>query len=342
MSIRLVHMDSLSVEAAVRKAPNGDLVLLCTCGGACEPAPENRVYLFRSADGGQTWSEKQAICPEDGWARYQSCLTVIGDRMYAFVSRHNGRFVDWRNELYTSDDSGYTWIKHDPPFVPENGFVRDPVRMSNGALLFPFHAYPVTRAQEDDCRKRNVIICESKIPYVDNGVCIGDFSAGFRTLTAFRQPAEILPLWGGGKWRWSWSENTVVEAEAGRLIMLYRVDRADWLWRADSFDFGETWGKPYQTDIPNPNNKPQLIQGNGGEMLLLNTPNNRPDFYLKRRFPLEVWVSTDGLKTWNKKIRVSDFPGAYSYPNGFVDDDGRLKLAFEFNRHDVYFADVEL
>ena len=65
MFIKLVHRDTMSVEATVRRAPNGELLLLCTCGGTAEPAIENRVYLFRSSDNGRTWSKKQQLNEED-------------------------------------------------------------------------------------------------------------------------------------------------------------------------------------------------------------------------------------------------------------------------------------
>ena len=59
------------------------------------------------------------------------------------------------------------------------------------------------------------------------------------------------------------------------------------------------------------------------------------------RFPLEIWISENNMAGWNKKIVLSDFPGVYSYANGFIEGN-ILYLAFEFNRHDIYFARVDL
>ena len=47
------------------------------------------------------------------------------------------------------------------------------------------------------------------------------------------------------------------------------------------------------------------------------------------------------MKTWGKKIRVSDYPGAYSYPDGFIEGD-HLKFVYDFNRHDIYYVDLEI
>ena len=52
--IRLVHNDTLSCEAILRKMPDGGLIIVCQCGDTAEPAPGNRVYAFLSYDGGET------------------------------------------------------------------------------------------------------------------------------------------------------------------------------------------------------------------------------------------------------------------------------------------------
>ncbi len=342
MFISLVHMDTQSVEATVRRAPNGDLIVICTCGGDREPAPENRVYLFRSTDEGRTWSKKQMIHKEDGFAHYQTCTVVENEKIYVFITRHSGYFADWKNYVLVSEDSGFTWAEQPTPLLPENGFIRDMVTLASGEKLFPYHAYPLTEEQHEYCRLNGLLIClcQPPISYVDNGVYIGDFGKGFEKITAFRQTE--LPCAADGTRPWNWSENTVIELEKEHLVMLYRIENSGFLWRTDSYDSGRTWEQPHKTDIPNPANKPQLLKGLHGETILLNTPNYKKDFYLRRRFPLEAWVSYDGMKTWNGKIRISDFPGCYSYADGFVDADGKLKLAFEFNRHDIYYAETEI
>ena len=37
--IKLVQRELLSCEAIVRRAPNGELLLVCQCGDVTEPAP---------------------------------------------------------------------------------------------------------------------------------------------------------------------------------------------------------------------------------------------------------------------------------------------------------------
>lgn len=343
MFLSLVHFDSLSVEATARRVPNGDLVVICTCGGLREPAIENLAYLFRSTDNGCTWSKKQLLCELDGYAHYHTCTAVLNGELWIFISRHSGRFSDWTNYVLISEDSGFTFRRRELPLLPEYAFVRSMTVTKSGRILFPYHYYPVTKAQSDDCKAKGVIICASDIPFIENGLIVSDDGGKtFKRQVAFLQQKEEIPVLGSGH-RWSWTENSVAELENGHLVMMFRVDSTGYLWRTDSFDNGDSWQKPVMTDIPNPSNKPHLLNGRNGEIILINTPcNTEGIFYLRKRFPLEVWVSYDNMASWAKKIRISDFPGAYSYADGFVEDDGHLRLAFEFNRHDIYYADVDL
>ena len=53
------------------------------------------------------------------------------------------------------------------------------------------------------------------------------------------------------------------------------------------------------------------------------------------------WISDDDMKTWGEKIRLTDFPGEYSYTDGFYED-GHLRFVIEHNRHTVLYFDVTL
>ena len=127
-------------------------------------------------------------------------------------------------------------------------------------------------------------------------------------------------------------------ADAGGFAMLLRINGAGVLYRSDSKD-GLHWSKPCPTDIPNPNNKPKLLNLNGGAVALINTPN--PELGFRHRNPLEIWISDDDMRTWRYKKKVLDFPGWLSYPDGFADGD-RIIFSFELNRHDIYLADCDI
>ena len=49
------------------------------------------------------------------------------------------------------------------------------------------------------------------------------------------------------------------------------------------------------------------------------------------------------MKSWYKKIRLTDFPGLFAYPDGFENvETNEFIFTFEFNRKDVYLVKVDL
>ena len=61
------------------------------------------------------------------------------------------------------------------------------------------------------------------------------------------------------------------------------------------------------------------------------------------RYPLEIWISSDGCKTWERKLGVGAPKGNCSYPDGIYDGgSGHLLFSFELDRKDIYFADCEI
>lgn len=90
--IRLVHVDTLSCEPILRRAPDGSLVCVSQVGGVTEPAPENWVRAFRSRDEGESWEELGSVYPETGEAVYCTEVTVRDGVIRAYLQAHSGRF----------------------------------------------------------------------------------------------------------------------------------------------------------------------------------------------------------------------------------------------------------
>ena len=81
------------------------------------------------------------------------------------------------------------------------------------------------------------------------------------------------------------------------------------------------------------------------KIALLNTPNaykmRKTEWSIDCRTPLALWLSSDDMKTWESKMVLTDFPGTYSYCDGFYED-GHIRFTVEHNRHTILFFDVEL
>ena len=122
------------------------------------------------------------------------------------------------------------------------------------------------------------------------------------------------PLW----------ENNIAEYENGKLVMLMRAEFTGYLYRSFSDDYGKTWTKPEKTDIPNPASKITLLKS-GNNILLIHNPTMCQEFCdWNKRKPLEMWVSSDGTRTWNKKIPLTKVDEPFFYPHGFVDSQKNL------------------
>ena len=336
--INQVHTDSLSCEPLLERTANGELLCVCQCDGPGEPDPLNRVYAFHSKDEGKTWSEKDKIYPEDGRAVYCTELTVDGDEITAYLSLHTGRFLDWKCTMVKSFDNGYTWKDYGPPpFLTEYGFMRGRLITRSGTYLMPYQKYALDDAECERVKKKEKMgaIWFAKIPYCDNCVMISnDKGKTYENYLASR--TQMLTELHGI----IWTEPTLAELSDGTVAMLMRhyggaIEGGGYLYRCDSKDGGKTWCPKYKTDIPNPANKPRLFMLDRGKIALINTPDHF------NRYPLELWISDDDMKTWKSKTTLTDFPGTYCYTDGFYEN-GHLKFVIEHNRHSILYFDVEI
>ena len=340
IEIHQIHTDSLSCEPMLERTPNGELLCICQCGGTREPDILNRVYAFHSNDNGNSWYGKDSVYPENGQAVYCTELARLDDTLTAYLTIHSGRFVDWTCTMMQSRDNGYTWENAgSPSHFPEYTFLRAFLRTKDGRLLQPYQTYPVTEEARDRLHKLgpDASIGEDKLtPYCESGIL--ESLDGGKTYT--RHMACRMSMEDG----WIWSEPTIAELSDGTIAMLLRKDRSGWLWRCDSTDGGKTWTPCEKTDIPNPTNKPRLIPMDDGRIALIHTPNNDRMKELGGwgiRSPLELWISDDDMKTWREKIRLTDFPGNFSYSDGFYEN-GHIRFVIEHNRHTILYFDVTL
>lgn len=328
--IRFVHRNTLACEPFLRALPNGDLIIICQCEDTWEPAPGNRVLIFRSKDGGATWSDGADICPDIKKAVYCTEVFVDGDKIKAYLTFHNGKFLDYEHCVYISEDGGYTFCREEAFDLGGFTFYRGAFWSSGGTLVQAFQNYPISQDGAKRLLENDEYIWQAQIPYVQNGVIIYAPDG-----VKVSQTVDI-PMIIDNVRAWKWTEPTVVELEKDHFAMLLRVQNTGFLWRSDSFDGGLTWSSPYKTDIPNPGNKPKLLKA-GNAVILLNTPNSGNKFI--DRSPLSVWVSYDNMRTWSYKKDVVDYVGWLSYPDGIVLGDNKVMFAFELNRHDIYFVE---
>jgi hypothetical protein len=344
VSTRLIYHGEmpnlLCCDVTLRGMPNGDWVVFMLGGGWKEPLPENRIFLIRSTDQGQTWGKPEALFDTTA---IPTEVTVIGGTVTLYYLTHRGDFGNWLSWVIRSTDSGFTWSSpRAMPLLPERSAFRGILRHSSGVTLLPYQYYPlgeqnpegirVPMTEDERLQKEQVPLYQSAYAGYQNGVLVsGDDGATW-------EQGGSLSIDTG---RWIWSELGIAELPDGSVSMLVRVDGSGVLYRSDSSDAGRTWTRAYRTDIPNPGSKIRLFNLADGRIALIHNPNPAPGFM--NRNPLSLWISDDGMKSWKTKQELVTFPGALSYPDGFIDTDGkRLHLAFDYNRHDAIYVGVDV
>ena len=311
--------NKLACDATLRELPDGSWVMAMLGGGDSEPLPQNQVFLTRSIDAGKTWSPMQPLdfgFPREGntIAMVPSELMVHAGRSTLFVASHDGKFAGWKEWMTYSEDNCRTWSK--PEAVPgrlhERTFVRNHMVARDGRIMLPFQHY----LDAPSCRNPR------------NGVLIS--ADGGKTWT---EHGDIRI--SNDDTYYGWAENNIAELADGRIAMIIRADRLGGvLYYAESKDGGKTWPKfAVKSDIPNPGSKATLYPLGGDTVALLHNPNPNG------RYPLALWISFDGMKTWQyQRVLVehsSDGPGrSLNYPDGFVSKDKQwLHFAYDDNRH---------
>ncbi|WP_265595761.1 sialidase family protein [Verrucomicrobium sp. BvORR106] len=325
-----IKPNSMVCDTTLRELPDGSWILFILAGGDTEPSPLNYTGVTRSKDQGKTWTPLESFdvgFPREGKTIGQGPteLMIRDGRATLYFSTHSKHWAnDWRSWFLTSDDSFKTWSK--PQEVPgrlkERTFIRNHIITKDGRILLPFQHYVGPEAEQDKAP------LDRAFTNPRNGVIMS--SDGGKTWTEHGN----IRLTTDDKY-FGWAENNLAELSDGRIAMIIRGDKLGGvLYYAESKDGGRTWPEfAEKTDVPNPGSKATLYPLGGDTVAMVHNPNP------KRRTPLALWISFDGLKTWPyQRVLVpesSDGPkGNINYPDGFVSKDKQwLHFAYDDNRH---------
>lgn len=326
-------------DTTLRQLPDGSWILFMLAGGDTEPSPLNYTGVTRSRDQGRTWSRLERFdvgFPREGTTIGQGPteLMILGGRCTLFFSTHGKHWnTEWRSWFLTSDDSFKTSSRPVP--VPGRlkyrTFVRNHIVTRDGRIVVPFQHY----IGPDDEQSKPPL--ERAFTNPRNGVLIS------RDGGATWSEHGNIRLTPNDRY-FGWAENNLAELSDGRIAMIIRADGlGGMLYYAQSKDGGKTWPEFASiTPVPNPGSKATLYPLGGDTVAMLHNPNS------KRRTPLALWISFDGMKTWpyhRVLVRQScDGPkGNLNYPDGFVSKDRKwLHFALDDNRHRAVVVSARL
>lgn len=315
------------------ETPQGDL-LCAWFAGTFEGNPDIRIVCSRLPKNEGAWTMPEPISSdpkrsEQNPSLFQASETEIWAVYTAQLARAPGK----DNMQYTSVirrqrsvDGGLHWGPADTLFSREGSFCRQPIqKLSNGRWIF------------------------------SNWICSDGDDGLAGDPTVFQISDDQ-----GKTWRWVEMPHSqgkvhanVVELSPGHLLAFLRSREADWIYRSQSMDNGDTWSSPLPTPLPNNNSSISALKLRSGRIAIAYNPTQRPGtqpgvaVWPGLRCPVAVALSEDGGHTFPliRYLELGEgFVGAenrgnnrqYEYPCLIQSRDGALHLAFSYqNRRGI-------
>ena len=312
---------------ALLELENGDL-LCAWFAGSYEGSADISVICSRLPKGAARWSEPVMISGDPRRSEQNPSLFLAPNgEVWAMYTAQLDRVEGKDNMQFTSVvrrqksmDGGLTWGPFDVVFPEEGTFCRQPIQiLSNGRWIF------------------------------GNWICTDSASGLAGDPSAFRISGDQGKTWrrvdmpkSNGR-----VHPNVVELENGHLAAFMRSRAADFIYRSESFDYGDTWSEPVPTPLPNNNSSISAVKLASGRVAIAYNPTCTPEpkadeaAWPGLRGPVAVALSEDGGLTF-PLIRYMElgegYVGAenstnnrqYEYPYLMQGRDGMLHLAYAY------------
>lgn len=310
---------------ALLELPNGDM-LCCWFAGTYEGSADIRIICSRLERDGDRWSKPVDISGDPTRSEQNPSLFYgPDDAVWAIYTAQLDRQAGKDNMQFTSQircqkstDGGKTWGPYETLFAREGSFCRQPIQvLASGRWIF------------------------------GNWLCTDSVDGLSGDPTAFQISDDQ-----GKTWRQVDMPNSrgrvhanVVEMDDGHLLAFMRSREADFIYRSESFDWGDTWSEPKPTPLPNNNSSISALRLQSGRVAIAYNPTCTPDpkpgkaAWPGLRCPVAVALSEDGGLTfpivrWME--RGEGYMGEenrtnnkqYEYPYLMQSRDGMLHLAY--------------
>ena len=317
--------------------PNGDL-LCCWFAGTFEGDTDIHVICSRLPKGADKWEDPVDVSNDPERSEQNPSLFYgPDDAVWCMYTAQKGRQPGKDNMQYTSQvrcqksfDGGLTWSEPETIFPEEGTFSRQPIQiLKNGRWIY------------------------------GNWICSDAVDGLAGDPSAFRISDDQGKTWSGRVYMPNSNGRvhpTIVELEDGHLVAFMRSREADFIYRSESFNWGDTWTEPKPTVLPNNNSSISAIRTQSGRIAIAYNPTCVPEEYKGKcawpglRCPVAVALSEDGGLTfpmirWME--RGEGYIGdenqcnnkQYEYPNIMQGADGRIHLTYAaYTRKNVKYV----
>lgn len=316
--------------------PNGDL-LCCWFAGTFEGDADIHIVCARLPKGADKWEEPVNVSGDPTRSEQNPSLFLGPDgAVWCMYTAQLGRIPGKDNMQYTSQvrcqksfDGGRTWGDYETVFPEEGTFSRQPIQvLKNGRWIY------------------GTWICTDAV----DGLA-GDPSAFRISDDQGKTWRMVMMPKSNGR-----VHATVVELDDGHLVAFMRSREADFIYRSESHDWGDSWSEPKPTVLPNNNSSISAIRTQSGRIAIAYNPTCVSEDMRSKcawpglRCPVAVALSEDGGLTfpmirWME--RGEGYIGdenktnnkQYEYPYLMQSADGRLHLTYAaFTRKAVKYV----
>lgn len=314
--------------ADLLELPNKDLLCCWFAGSKGEGYSDVSIYMSRLPAGESQWTEPIMISDDRERAEQNPSLFLHPNGevwvMYTAMISKVKEIPGHRNLQYTSEircrksqDGGETFSPSETMFSHPGSFCRQKIQvLSNGRWVF------------------------------GNWLCFDDASMNGSDITVIQISDDQGKTWRSVEVPESRSlvHCNIVERTNGKLVALFRSRGADYIYRAVSKDYGDTWTIPRATELPNNNASISAIPlQSGGVAMVYNACSFSEDKEVTKwprlRAPVTVAISEDDGVTWNYRRIVEEAEGycgrlnsannlRYEYPVMMQGSDGELHIAY--------------
>ncbi len=267
-------------------------------GGTREGA--NDVKVWQSAFDGKSWSKPAVAAEEPGFPCWNPVL-FKSDKGTLFLFYKAGRSpMTWSGFVKRSADGGKSWSK--PDILP-------------AGLLGPIKNKPIT-FKGSILAPTSVESHRAWCAWVERSTDDGKTWTRHGPIQVPGKPHGLI-------------QPTLLPTSKGTLLALCRSRDPRLICQAESSDGGLTWSPARPTSLLNPNSGIDGVRGSDGRLYLAYNPSRLA------RTPLCLARSTDDGKSWKVVATAEDALGEFSYPALIQTSDGKLHLAYTYNRKHI-------
>ena len=314
--------------ADLLELPNGDLLCCWFAGQKGEGYSDVNVWMSRLNAGSSQWTPPIQVSDDKERSEQNPSLFLASNGeiwcVYTSFQSKVHELAPHCNLQYTSRivckkslDGGYTWGTVQTLFEGPGAFCRQKIQvLKNGRWVF------------------------------GNWLCFDDDTRNGSDISVLRISDDE-----GHTWRTVEVPDSrgcvhmnVVEREAGHLIGFFRSRGADRIYRAESFDYGDTWSAPAVTELPNNNAGISAIPLSSGSIAIAYDSCSFADDRLnsrwpKQRAPLAVALTDNNGESFDYRRIVDAGNGFFGCKNGASNDRCEYPVILESrDRQRIYLA----